>query len=500
MAEKSGGGAAPQTGVTVWQCVHCNVEIPGIAVGYVMKKCPICGEAQITCINPDCKAPFEKPMEVCEKCQTLQQLPPQDQSSMEVQILCINPNCKAPLESENSETCKKCDTPQRERRPPSAQPPTTCSNPDCGEPLDDQGESELCSKCSALQKQAQQSMDTEMATQPRVCVNQKCREPLPNKEDNVCSKCEAPQTLCINPKCKQPLFTLDQEMCHECHVSQKPDQQIINSSVSGKTTGGGADKTADGAPQPSSTPMETTPAAPQKLISGESSVDKTNPATATKSNTVSPAKESPSSKVKEKNASQGSKAATTAVGSEKSGKPPPTDSTLTPTKKSHSNASSRQSSKSSMTSDSEESSDSEEFTTPPPSVTKMTTDHTDPKEDDKGTPSRGGGASVAVSQLQLTRLTLNDPNTGSRKHNRGDDDAEGSTSSKRRALQDDEEPQLSPKPVSSVESAKVKKPETEKKSADAHKGIDQKQKDDEGSGAQGKGGAGSTPEVHVCTL
>ena len=450
MAERSGnpGQESP------WQCVHCGAQVPEIATGFVMKFCFMCGKEQITCINPDCRALFKQPMEVCEKCQTPQQ-PSQDQepppSSMEVQILCINPKCKAPLESENSETCKKCDTPQRERHPPSEQPPTTCSNPDCGEPLDGQGESELYSKCSALQKQAQQSMDTE----PRVCVNPKCREPLPNKEDNVCSKYEAPQTLCINPKCKQPLFTLDQGMCHECLVSQKPDQQIINSSATGKTTGG---------------------AIPQKSTSGESSVDKITPAAATKSKTVTPAKDAPSPNTKEKkgnaNSSQGSKVSTTAAGS---CQPPSTDSTLTPddkAAKSQSNASSRQSL---MTSDSEESSDSDEFTTPPPSVMKMTTGHTDPKEGDKGTPSRGGGTSGGVSQI-LTRLTLDD--TKNRKHDRDDDDTEESTSSKRRALQDDEESRLSPKAVNSIKDgkgAKVKKPATEKESADEHKVSGQKQ-------------------------
>jgi hypothetical protein len=176
---------------------------------------------------------------------------------------------------------------------------------------------------------------------------------------------------------------------------------------------------------------------------------------------------------------------------------------VTPTDKaakSKSNASSRQSSKSSMTSDSEESSDSEEFTTPPTSAMQATTDHTDPKRDDKRTSDRAGAGATNVA-MNLTRLSLDD--TKSRKHNRDHDEAEESSSSKRRALQDDEEPRLSPKAVSSIkdgeESAKVKKPETEKKSADKHKESGQKQKDGESSGAQGKGGTGSTQEVHVCT-
>jgi hypothetical protein len=479
-----------------------------------MEKCLFCGEAQITCINPECKAPFKKAMDVCEKCQAPQQLsqePPPP--SMEVQILCINPKCKAPLDSENSETCKKCDTPQREIHPPSSQPQTTCSNSGCNETLDGSGESELCSKCIALQKQAQQqSMDAQVV-EARVCVNPKCRVPLPNKEDKVCNKCEAPQTLCINPECKQPLFTLNQGMCHECLSSQEPDQQISNASVTGKTAGGDPDKRADGAPQPSSTPMETGnstthAATPQKLIFGDSSVDKINPTTATKSDTVTSAKGATSSKAKEKkenaNISQGSKAATTAAESEKKGQPPPKDSTVTPTDKpakSKSNASSRQSSKSSMTSDSEESSDSDEFTTPPASAMLTTTDRTDSKGDDKCTSDGAGASNVAVSQINLTRLTLDD--TKGRKHNRDHDETEESSSSKRRALQDDEEPRLSPKAVSSIkdgESTKVKKPETEKKLADKHKGSGQKQKDGESSGAQGKGGTGSTQEVCVLAL
>jgi hypothetical protein len=467
-----------------------------------MEKCPICGEAQITCINPECKAPIKKTMDVCEKCQTPQQLsqePPPP--SMEVQILCINPKCKAPLDSENYETCKKCDTPQRERHPPTSQPQTTvaCSNPGCDETLDGSGESDLCSKCSVLQKQAQQSMDTQVvAARVHVCVNPKCRAPLPNKEDKVCNKCEALQTLCINPKCKQPLFTLNQGMCHECHISQKPDQQISNSSITGKTAGGGPDKNADSAPQPSSTPMETenstTPATPQKSTSSESSVDKINPTTTTKSDTVTSSKDATSSKAKEKkenaNTSQGTKVA---AGSEKSGQPPPpTDSTLTLTDKAakpKSNASSRQSSKSSMTSDSEESSDSDEFTTSPASATETITDHTDPKGDNKCTSDRAGATNVAMSQINLTRLTLDD--TKSCKHDRDHDETEESSSSKRRVLEGDE---VSPKVIKTDKTAKIKKPGTEKKSADEHKGSGQKL---ESSGAQGEGGTGSTQEVYT---
>ena len=114
MAEKSGGNPDQESALTTWQCIHYGTQVPRMTVGYIMKYCFMCGKAQIMCVNPDCKEPFEKEMEECSKCHTPQRQPPES-SPMEVQILCINPDCKAPLDSVSSEICMKCSAPQQKK-------------------------------------------------------------------------------------------------------------------------------------------------------------------------------------------------------------------------------------------------------------------------------------------------------------------------------------------------------------------------------------------------
>ena len=524
MAEKSGGKTTPQTS---WQCVHCNIKVSGMAAGYVVKECFICGKAQITCINPDCKEPFEKDMEVCEKCKTPQH-PSQESPSVKVQILCINPECKALLDNENMEICQKCNAPQQteqqEKQPPS-EAQTTCTNSDCGEPLDSD-ESDLCSKCRALQSmnaqvvhvcvnpscteplpnkedkvcskckaqqilQNQQSMDAQV-----MCVNPDCREPLLSKEDKVCYKCKAPQTLCINPVCRTPLFTLDQGMCHECQLSQKSRTQDINASVNRKATEDGLNNKTDGAPKLPSTPMETE----NSIAATSQEPSSVDPGATAKSDIVKSV-EGTKMKAKEENTSQDPMTAATITESEKNGQPPATDSTVSPTDKTVQAQSNASSCKLSMTSYSEESSDSDEFKTPPPSRAQMVTDHppSDPEGCDK---NKDGATNVTVAQINLEQLTPED--TKCHKHNHGQDETEESASSKRGVLEDNEEPKLSPKVVNSIkanESAEVKKQHEKNgtKKTDEHKGSGQQQEDGKRSGAQGKGGAASTQEVYVHT-
>ena len=496
MAENSGGTPDQESTLTTWQCIHCGVQVSRMAAGYVIKECFMCGKAQIMCVNPDCKEPFEKEMDKCSKCHTPQRQPPES-SPMEVQILCINPDCKAHLDSVNSEICMKCSAPQQvkqeEKQPPS-KPQTTCSSPDCKEPVDS-SETKFCSKCNALQKE--QSMEAQM-----VCVNPTCKEPLPNKEAKVCSKCKAPQTVCINPECKTPLFTLTQGICHECYLSQSSNPQNISASVNEKATGGDPGNKADDSSQPPGKPMEaetSSTATFQPPVSLESSVDKNDPDTTAMSDPVVKVDDaSPKVKENERTADSSQKPTVTATSmeSKKSGQPPEGDGAVSQTDKTHGTKLDTRSlsCESSMTSDSDESSDTDGFRTPPHSRAEMITDHplSDRNGDKKETPDKGGATSVAVSQIDLKRLTL--------KHHRDQSESDESTPSKRRASKD-EEPQLSPNAMKSIkagEHAKVEKQPgkngTEK--VDAHKGSGQKS-DGERSGVQDKGGAGSTAEVYT---
>ena len=214
----------PKTAITAWQCVHCKVTISGAAVEFVLDECPICHKAQITCVNLDCKQPFEKEMNVCNKCQTPQRQS-QEQPCTEVQISCVNPESKDPMDN-NTDAQQKTNTlQQKEQQQSPSKLQTLCTNPDCVEPLDN-SESELCSKCIALQKQL--SMDAQAVN---VCVSPSCGELLPNKEAKACPKCEAPQTLpkqqsmaaqlvCINPSCREPLPNVNGKVCPKCETLQ----------------------------------------------------------------------------------------------------------------------------------------------------------------------------------------------------------------------------------------------------------------------------------------
>lgn len=77
MSGNSGGarGSTPK----MWQCIHCSEDIPPSRDGKQPNFCMFCGEAQLRCVNPECREPlFTDKAEMCHKCNSQQKvvLPP----------------------------------------------------------------------------------------------------------------------------------------------------------------------------------------------------------------------------------------------------------------------------------------------------------------------------------------------------------------------------------------------------------------------------------------
>ena len=73
MSGNSGGaqGSTPR----MWQCIHCNEDIPPTRDGKQPKYCMFCGGAQLRCVNPECREPlFSDKAEMCHKCNSPQKV------------------------------------------------------------------------------------------------------------------------------------------------------------------------------------------------------------------------------------------------------------------------------------------------------------------------------------------------------------------------------------------------------------------------------------------
>ena len=430
MAEKSGG---PQS---VWQCIHCGANAPGMAPGYVMKFCFMCGKKQIMCVNRDCKEPFEEEIEVCSKCDTPQnqsQLP--ESTTTEVQITC--PKCKEPLTGDETGFCSKCNA-QQQQQPPT-EPQIMCINPNCRELLGRNG-ADVCTKCNTKQRSSELQI---------LCINPNCKAPLPNDETKVCSECKVSQVQfqCINPDCKAQLSSDKEEMCLKCNSSQQTS--IAPTSGAEKRSQGDPVGSQAGIPPPATeTLSKATPPTPSAFV--ESSVDKNPPKALSIQNPPSKGPDPTVPKIDKKQSSAEKKVDSTVENSKKveakmaGANAPQTSQTQTqkdgpPPRKS---------------SDSDESC---EYQTPPPSRDPLTST------------SNTGQRNANAGDLDLTRLNLDSDKC--RKHSRDEKDTEDSdepNATKRRAL-DGAVSQSSQEAGGASKSSKVKNQGEKGRKADDHK-------------------------------
>ena len=448
MAEKSGGQGS------VFVCIHCSSQVPGIAPGFVMKFCFMCGKEQISCINPECKKPFDKKMDMCDICnmpQSKTESPPLKPET-KVQNTCTNPDCGEPVDGAKTDLCPKCKTSGEEDK---MELQIVCINPSCKEALHSLA-ADTCKKCGKHQIEEKTKQSTEH--KKLVCKTPNCKKVLSSGETEVCSKCKASQkqNLCINPDCKVQLFSDKSEMCHACHSSQNCQP--------GKKISDNRNKNGHGSHTASSTENVEVSSNKSFENTAESSVDKNDStvpdshpiqtAAAVKSNTSSPTMHHESS---------------AAESQEKTKDPPSTESASRPDSK-NSNTSSK-------LNNSDDSSDPDEYKTPPPRRRSPIVDAKDDGKTNNGTMSE-----------DLGRLSLEA--SRHRKHDRDEtetEDADLSNSSKRRALSGNND--------GSKVMSQPDKDDKEKNSDEHKKSGDQASGD--GSAVQAQGIGNPNEEVYI---
>lgn len=471
MAEKSGGKES------IWQCIHCHQTVPGIAAGFPVKFCFLCGKEQIfTCVNPDCNESFERATEVCSKCHTPQQQQELhvDAKTSHMQIMCINAECKEPLPSDKTDVCPKCKTSQHESK-------TVCISPLCKKTLESD-QVDMCEHCGICQKQD----PIQSAEDQLVCSNPNCTETLPDGESKVCSKCKGSQIFCINPKCKAELFTNKNEMCHVCHKPQTPATQTPvpqtsapptpasqtpvppTSNTSAKKTNTTSEPGSQAGD--SSSPVDSNVLISQSSISSvESSVDKSvsnlpespellpdqhDPAVANRDAESPPTLHQSSAKENEKKTNDPNSTATQDVKKDQTN----TNVTISDELSKKHSQPELSSSKSSEVGVTESSSDADEFHTPPPSRDPL-----------KGT----------TTDASLTRPSLE----ASKRRREEEEDSDELTSSKRRAL--DASSQMSSGASGTSRDDNSSKVKGQKGEVDEHKGSGQQAE----SSADGQAGS-----------